>query len=42
VNVDFLKGMAAAGEKFLLVLDLPHVLSTNELRAASELRSSPP
>jgi purine-binding chemotaxis protein CheW len=42
VNVEFLKGMAAAGEKFLLVLDLANVLSIQELRAATELGSLPP
>src|SRR5262245_52294633 len=41
IRVDYLLGLAKVGQKFVLILDLERMLSTNELLAAVSLQSSP-
>jgi purine-binding chemotaxis protein CheW len=40
IRVDFLSGMAALGKKFALILNIDHLLSTNELLVAQTLAAS--
>jgi purine-binding chemotaxis protein CheW len=41
VRLDFLQGMGAAGDKFVMVLDVDRVLEAADLRAVAELGRSP-
>ena len=40
VNVDYLLGMGKAGKKFVMILNIDDVLSTEELEAAATLQSA--
>ena len=42
IRVDFLSGLGKAASKFVLLLDLPRVLSVDELAQAHSLVASPP
>lgn len=42
VHIDYLSGMAKTGKKFVLILDIDRVLSTNELQAAASLQAPEP
>jgi purine-binding chemotaxis protein CheW len=39
VHVDYLRGMASSGRKFILLLDIDRILSASEAEAAARLRA---
>jgi purine-binding chemotaxis protein CheW len=42
IRVDFLKGMARSGRKFVLMIDVDRVLTTHEMLAAADVTSTAP